>query len=198
MKNWFVIILMMAIMPVVYSQRTINVGDIVHKEFVKSQKKDPLVEYRKKLPFLNKLSVNKGMDTVFVIESLSYSEYEPHVCVSCWTSHSIFSARQEENINIVFKIKNENIFEQWLMDNVQAWNTDSLSSLGQPVIPHNEEIAGTIYAYRIILKKDDIAVNSIVFYPSNRKIPSSEEERDNLWYRWIGEDIDMEEDDEYE
>ena len=83
------------------------------------------------------------------------------------------------------------------MDNVQAWNTDSLYSLGTPVIPHNEEIAGTIYAYRIILNNGDTTVNSIEFYPSKREIPSTEEEGDELWYRWIGEDLD-DDDDEYE
>ena len=198
MKNLLVITLMMAIVPMVYSQRTINVGDIIHKEFVETQKKDPLVAYRKKLPFYNKFAVNKESDTIFVIESLFYSEYEPHVSVSCWTSHSLFSARQVETWGIVFKIKNENIFEQWLMDNVQTWNTDSLSSLGPPVIPHNEEIAGTLYAYRIILNKGEIALNSIEFYPSKRKIPCNEEERGGLWLRWFGEDLDWDEEEDEE
>lgn len=81
------------------------------------------------------------------------------------------------------------------MDNVQAWNTDSLTSLGPPVIPHNEEIAGTYFAYRIILNNDDTSVSSIKFYPSKREIPSSEEESDDIWFRWIGEDLD---EDEYE
>ena len=198
MKNLYALTLMMAIVPMVYSQRTINVGDIIHQEFVKAQKKDPFVDYRKKLPFYNKFAVNKESDTIFVIESLTYSEYEPHVSVSCWTSHSLFSARQEESKDIVFKIKNENRFEQWLMDNVQTWNTDSLSSLGPPVIPHNEEIAGTLYAYRIILNKGKIALNSIEFYPSKRKIPSSEKERDDLWLRWIYEDLDWDEEEDEE
>ena len=197
MKNLFVLTLIMAIMPVVYPQKKINVGNIIHNEFVKSQKKDPLVDYRKELPFYKKFAVNNVSDTIFVIESLSYSEYEPHVSVSCWTSHSLFSANQVETMGIVFKIKNEKLYERWLMDNVQAWNTDSLYSLGTPVIPHNEEIAGTIYAYRIILNNGDTTVNSIEFYPSKREIPSTEEEGDELWYRWIGEDLD-DDDDEYE
>ena len=108
MKNLLVLALIMAIMPVVYPQKKINVGNIIHNEFVKSQKKDPLVDYRKELPFYNKFAVNNVSDTIFVIESLSYSEYEPHVTVSCWTSHSLFSARQVKTMGIVFKIKNLN------------------------------------------------------------------------------------------
>ena len=195
MKGLIALILMMAIMPMGFSQRTINVGDIIHNEFKKIQEKDPFINHRKELPFLDKFAVNNGSDTVYGIEKLSYSEYETSVYVSYWTTHSIVSARQEENIDIVFKIKCEKFFYQWLMDNVQAWNTDSLSSLGPPVIPHNEEIAGTYYAYRIILNNDNTSVSSIKFYPSKREIPSSEEESDDIWFRWIGEDIeDIDED----
>jgi len=195
MKNLIALILMMAIMPMVFPQRTINVGDIIHNKFEKSQENDPFINHRKKLPFLDIFAVNNGSDTVYGIELLSYSEYETYVSVSYWTSHSIFSARQEHNIDIVFKIKYEKYFFQWLMDNVQAWNTDSLTSLGPPVIPHNEEIAGTYFAYRIILNNDDTSVSSIKFYPSKREIPSSEEESDDIWFRWNGEDLD---EDEYE
>ena len=197
MKNLVVLTLMLAIMPVAFSQNTINLGNIIHNGFVKSQKKDPFVEFRMKLPFLYEFAVNNGSVSVFVIEELLYSVYEPHVFVSCWTSHSLFSARQEESMDIVFKIKNENFYERWLMDNVQAWNTDSLYSLGAPVVPHNEEMAGTYYAYRIILNNGDTTVNSIEFYPSKREIPSSQKEGDSLWYRWIGEDIAWD-DDEYD
>ena len=107
MKNLIALILMMAIMPMVFPQRTINVGDIIHNEFEKSQENDPFINHRKELPFLDKFVVNNGSDTVYGIELLSYSEYETYVSVSYWTSHSIFSALQEHNIDIVFKIKYE-------------------------------------------------------------------------------------------
>lgn len=65
MKNLIAPILMMAIMPMFFPQRTINVGDIIHNEFEKSQEKDPFINHRKKLPFLDKFAVNNGSDSLW-------------------------------------------------------------------------------------------------------------------------------------
>ena len=188
------LICVMSIIPFASSQKTIRIGDIIHNESLKHQKKDLLTGCRNKLPFANAFYINEESDTIFAIELLFFSEYEPSGYFSYWTNHSLYSARQDESGEYAFKIKNENFFPRWLMENVQTWNTDSLSSLGAPIIPHNEEIAGTYYAYRIIIDKGNISVDSMTFYPSKRKIPKSEEESDELWYRWIGEDLSDDDD----
>lgn len=145
--------------------------------------------------YANDFLISGESDTIFIIELLSYSEYVPSGYFSYWNSHSLFSARQEEVEGYVFDIRNENFFPRWLMRNVQAWNIDSLTALGPPEPLHDWQCAGTYYAYRIIVDKENIIVNSVTFYPSVTRIPEPEEETDELYYRWIGVNLDDDEED---
>lgn len=67
MKNLLVLTLMMAIAPLVYSQKTVNVRDIIYNQFVKNQERDLFVSHREKLPFQKDFAVNNP-DTVEVHE----------------------------------------------------------------------------------------------------------------------------------
>ena len=198
-KVLFVIVLCMFMIPEGYSQGGIDLLQIIGKELILAKRYDSLKEYRNTLLPLQKFPINYKHDTIFVIEEILYSNGTEYVSLSCWTDSIIVSATGSKlSDTTLMKIKKERFFPQWLIDKVEAWDTDTLMALDIPEKMRYEDYS-RYYVYRIIIIDGIIEVN-ILYFTSKQSsfFPMNEEERNLLWEIWIGSDMnwgDMEDED---
>ena len=198
-KVLFVIVLCMFMIPEGYSQGGIDLLQIIGKELILAKRYDSLKEYRNTLLPLQKFPINYKQDTIFVIEEILYSNGTEYVSLSCWTDSIIVSATGSKlSDTTLMKIKKERFFPQWLIDKVEAWDTDTLMALDIPEKMRYEDYS-RYYVYRIIIIDGIIEVN-ILYFTSKQSsfFPMNEEERNLLWEIWIGSDMnwgDMEDED---
>lgn len=198
-KVLFVIVLCMFMIPEGYSQGGIDLLQIIGKELILAKRYDSLKEYRNTLLPLQKFPINYKHDTIFVIEEIIYSNGTEYVSLSCWTDSIIVSATGSKlSDTTLMKIKKERFFPQWLIDKVEAWDTDTLMALDIPEKMRYEDYS-RYYVYRIIIIDGIIEVN-ILYFTSKQSsfFPMNEEERNLLWEIWIGSDMnlgDMEDED---
>ena len=198
-KVLFVIVLCMFMIPEGYSQGGIDLLQIIGKELILAKRYDSLKEYRNTLLPLQRFPINYKHDTIFVIEEIVYSDGTEYVSLSCWTDSIIVSATGSKlSDTTLMKIKKERFFPQWLIDKVEAWDTDTLMALDIPEKMRYEDYS-RYYVYRIIIIDGIIEVN-ILYFTSKQSsfFPMNEEERNLLWEIWIGSDMnwgDMEDED---
>ena len=198
-KVLFVIVLCMFMIPEGYSQGGIDLLQIIGKELILAKRYDSLKEYRNTLLPLQRFPINYKHDTIFVIEEILYSNGTEYVSLSCWTDSIIVSATGSKlSDTTLMKIKKERFFPQWLIDKVEAWDTDTLMALDIPEKMRYEDYS-RYYVYRIIIINGIIEVN-ILYFTSKQSsfFPMNEEERNLLWEIWIGSDMnwgDMEDED---
>lgn len=198
-KVLFVIVLCMFMIPEGYSQGGIDLLQIIGKELILAKRYDSLKEYRNTLLPLQRFPINYKHDTIFVIEEILYSNGTEYVSLSCWTDSIIVSATGSKlSDTTLMKIKKERFFPQWLIDKVEAWDTDTLMALDIPEKMRYEDYS-RYYVYRIIIIDGIIEVN-ILYFTSKQSsfFPMNEEERNLLWEIWIGSDMnwgDMEDED---
>lgn len=198
-KVLFVIVLCMFMIPEGYSQGGIDLLQIIGKELILAKRYDSLKEYRNTLLPLQRFPINYKHDTIFVIEEIIYSNGTEYVSLSCWTDSIIVSATGSKlSDTTLMKIKKERFFPQWLIDKVEAWDTDTLMALDIPEKMRYEDYS-RYYVYRIIIIDGIIEVN-ILYFTSKQSsfFPMNEEERNLLWEIWIGSDMnwgDMEDED---
>ena len=198
-KVLFVIVLCMFMIPEGYSQGGIDLLQIIGKELILAKRYDSLKEYRNTLLPLQRFPINDKHDTIFVIEEIIYSNGTEYVSLSCWTDSIIVSATGSKlSDTTLMKIKKERFFPQWLIDKVEAWDTDTLMALDIPEKMRYEDYS-RYYVYRIIIIDGIIEVN-ILYFTSKQSsfFPMNEEERNLLWEIWIGSDMnwgDMEDED---
>lgn len=198
-KVLFVIALCMFMIPEGYSQGGIDLLQIIGKELILAKRYDSLKEYRNTLLPLQRFPINYKHDTIFVIEEILYSNGTEYVSLSCWTDSIIVSATGSKlSDTTLMKIKKERFFPQWLVDKVEAWDTDTLMALDIPEKMRYEDYS-RYYVYRIIIIDGIIEVN-ILYFTSKQSsfFPMNEEERNLLWEIWIGSDMnwgDMEDED---
>lgn len=198
-KVLFVIVLCMFMIPEGYSQGGIDLLQIIGKELILAKRYDSLKEYRNTLLPLQRFPINYKHDTIFVIEELIYSNGTEYVSLSCWTDSIIVSATGSKlSDTTLMKIKKERFFPQWLIDKVEAWDTDTLMALDIPEKMRYEDYS-RYYVYRIIIIDGIIEVNNLYFTSKQSSFfPMNEEERNLLWEIWIGSDMnrgDMEDED---
>ena len=190
----------MFMIPEGYSQGGIDLLQIIGKELILAKRYDSLKEYRNTLLPLQKFPINYKQDTIFVIEEILYSNGTEYVSLSCWTDSIIVSATGSKlSDTTLMKIKKERFFPQWLIDKVEAWDTDTLMALDIPEKMRYEDYS-RYYVYRIIIIDGIIEVN-ILYFTSKQSsfFPMNEEERNLLWEIWIGSDMnwgDMEDEDQ--
>ena len=198
-KVLFVIVLCMFMIPEGYSQGGIDLLQIIGKELILAKRYDSLKEYRNTLLPLQRFPINYKHDTIFVIEEIIYSNGTEYVSLSYWTDSIIVSATGSKlSDTTLMKIKKERFFPQWLVDKVEAWDTDTLMALDIPEKMRYEDYS-RYYVYRIIIIDGIIEVN-ILYFTSKQSsfFPMNEEERNLLWEIWIGSDMnwgDMEDED---
>ncbi|MBO7576061.1 MAG: hypothetical protein J6T03_01205 [Bacteroidales bacterium] len=198
-KVLFVIVLCMFMIPEGYSQGGIDLLQIIGKELILAKRYDSLKEYRNTLLPLQRFPINYKHDTIFVIEEIIYSNGTEYVSLSYWTDSIIVSATGSKlSDTILMKIKKERFFPQWLVDKVEAWDTDTLMALDISEKMRYEDYS-RYYVYRIIIIDGIIEVN-ILYFTSKQSsfFPMNEEERNLLWEIWIGSDMnwgDMEDED---
>jgi hypothetical protein len=198
-KVLFVIVLCMFMIPEGYSQGGIDLLQIIGKELILAKRYDSLKEYRNTLLPLQRFPINYKHDTIFVIEEILYSNGTEYVSLSCWTDSIIVSATGSKlSDTTLMKIKKERFFPQWLIDKVEAWDTDTLMALDIPEKMKYEDYS-RYYVYRIIIIDGIIEVN-ILYFTSKQSsfFTMNEEERNLLWEIWIGSDMnwgDMEDED---
>ena len=198
-KVLFVIVLCMFMIPEGYSQGGIDLLQIIGKELILAKRYDSLKEYRNTLLPLQRFPINYKHDTIFVIEEIIYSNGTEYVSLSCWTDSIIVSATGSKlSDTTLMKIKKERFFPQWLIDKVEAWDTDTLMALDIPEKMRYEDYS-RYYVYRIIIIDGIIEVNNLYFTSKQSSFfPMNEEERNLLWEIWIGSDMnwgDMEDED---
>ena len=189
-KVLFVIVLCMFMIPEGYSQGGIDLLQIIGKELILAKRYDSLKEYRNTLLPLQRFPINYKHDTIFVIEEILYSNGTEYVSLSCWTDSIIVSATGSKlSDTTLMKIKKERFFPQWLIDKVEAWDTDTLMALDIPEKMRYEDYS-RYYVYRIIIIDGIIEVN-ILYFTSKQSsfFPMNEEERNLLWEIWIGSDM---------
>ena len=190
----------MFMIPEGYSQGGIDLLQIIGKELILAKRYDSLKEYRNTLLPLQRFPINDKHDTIFVIEEIIYSNGTEYVSLSCWTDSIIVSATGSKlSDTTLMKIKKERFFPQWLIDKVEAWDTDTLMALDIPEKMRYEDYS-RYYVYRIIIIDGIIEVN-ILYFTSKQSsfFPMNEEERNLLWEIWIGSDMnwgDMEDEDQ--
>ena len=192
-KVLFVIVLCMFMIPEGYSQGGIDLLQIIGKELILAKRYDSLKEYRNTLLPLQRFPINYKHDTIFVIEEILYSNGTEYVSLSCWTDSIIVSATGSKlSDTTLMKIKKERFFPQWLIDKVEAWDTDTLMALDIPEKMRYEDYS-RYYVYRIIIIDGIIEVN-ILYFTSKQSsfFPMNEEERNLLWEIWIDNDMDWE------
>ena len=189
----------MFMIPEGYSQGGIDLLQIIGKELILAKRYDSLKEYRNTLLPLQRFPINYKHDTIFVIEEILYSNGTEYVSLSCWTDSIIVSATGSKlSDTTLMKIKKERFFPQWLIDKVEAWDTDTLMALDIPEKMRYEDYS-RYYVYRIIIIDGIIEVN-ILYFTSKQSsfFPMNEEERNLLCEIWIGSDMnwgDMEDED---
>ena len=183
----------MFMIPEGYSQGGIDLLQIIGKELILAKRYDSLKEYRNTLLPLQRFPINDKHDTIFVIEEIIYSNGTEYVSLSCWTDSIIVSATGSKlSDTTLMKIKKERFFPQWLIDKVEAWDTDTLMALDIPEKMRYEDYS-RYYVYRIIIIDGIIEVN-ILYFTSKQSsfFPMNEEERNLLWEIWIDNDMDWE------
>ncbi len=198
-KVLFVIVLCMFMIPEGYSQGGIDLLQIIGKELILAKKYDSLKEYKNTLLPLQRFPINYKHDTIFVIEEIIYSNGTEYVSLSCWTDSIIVSATGSKlSDTTLMKIKKERFFPQWLIDKVEAWDTDTLMALDIPEKMRYEGYS-RYYVYRITIIDGIVEVSTLNFTSKQSSFfPMNEEERNLLWEIWIGSDMnwgDMEDED---
>ena len=189
----------MFMIPEGYSQGGIDLLQIIGKELILAKRYDSLKEYRNTLLPLQRFPINYKHDTIFVIEEILYSNGTEYVSLSCWTDSIIVSATGSKlSDTTLMKIKKERFFPQWLIDKVEAWDTDTLMALDIPEKMRYEDYS-RYYVYRITIIDGIVEVSTLNFTSKQSSFfPMNEEERNLLWEIWIGSDMnwgDMEDED---
>ena len=192
-KVLFVIVLCMFMIPEGYSQGGIDLLQIIGKELILAKRYDSLKEYRNTLLPLQRFPINYKHDTIFVIEEILYSNGTEYVSLSCWTDSIIVSATGSKlSDTTLMKIKKERFFPQWLIDKVEAWDTDTLMALDIPEKMRYEDYS-RYYVYRITIIDGIVEVSTLNFTSKQSSFfPMNEEERNLLWEKWIDNDMDWE------
>ena len=192
-KVLFVIVLCMFMIPEGYSQGGIDLLQIIGKELILAKRYDSLKEYRNTLLPLQRFPINDKHDTIFVIEEIIYSNGTEYVSLSCWTDSIIVSATGSKlSDTTLMKIKKERFFPQWLIDKVEAWDTDTLMALDIPEKMRYEDYS-RYYVYRITIIDGIVEVSTLNFTSKQSSFfPMNEEERNLLWEKWIDNDMDWE------
>lgn len=192
-KVLFVIVLCMFMIPEGYSQGGIDLLQIIGKELILAKRYDSLKEYRNTLLPLQRFPINDKHDTIFVIEEIIYSNGTEYVSLSCWTDSIIVSATGSKlSDTTLMKIKKERFFPQWLVDKVEAWDTDTLMALDIPEKMRYEDYS-RYYVYRITIIDGIVEVSTLNFTSKQSSFfPMNEEERNLLWEIWIDNDMDWE------
>ena len=192
-KVLFVIVLCMFMIPEGYSQGGIDLLQIIGKELILAKRYDSLKEYRNTLLPLQRFPINDKHDTIFVIEEIIYSNGTEYVSLSCWTDSIIVSATGSKlSDTTLMKIKKERFFPQWLIDKVEAWDTDTLMALDIPEKMRYEDYS-RYYVYRITIIDGIVEVSTLNFTSKQSSFfPMNEEERNLLWEIWIDNDMDWE------
>lgn len=183
----------MFMIPEGYSQGGIDLLQIIGKELILAKRYDSLKEYRNTLLPLQRFPINDKHDTIFVIEEIIYSNGTEYVSLSCWTDSIIVSATGSKlSDTILMKIKKERFFPQWLIDKVEAWDTDTLMALDIPEKMRYEDYS-RYYVYRITIIDGIVEVSTLNFTSKQSSFfPMNEEERNLLWEIWIDNDMDWE------
>ena len=192
-KVLFVIVLCMFMIPEGYSQGGIDLLQIIGKELILAKRYDSLKEYRNTLLPLQRFPINDKHDTIFVIEEIIYSNGTEYVSLSCWTDSIIVSATGSKlSDTTLMKRKKERFFPQWLIDKVEAWDTDTLMALDIPEKMRYEDYS-RYYVYRITIIDGIVEVSTLNFTSKQSSFfPMNEEERNLLWEIWIDNDMDWE------
>ena len=179
--------------PEGYSQGGIDLLQIIGKELILAKRYDSLKEYRNTLLPLQRFPINDKHDTIFVIEEIIYSNGTEYVSLSCWTDSIIVSATGSKlSDTTLMKIKKERFFPQWLIDKVEAWDTDTLMALDIPEKMRYEDYS-RYYVYRITIIDGIVEVSTLNFTSKQSSFfPMNEEERNLLWEIWIDNDMDWE------
>ena len=183
----------MFMIPEGYSQGGIDLLQIIGKELILAKRYDSLKEYRNTLLPLQRFPINDKHDTIFVIEEIIYSNGTEYVSLSCWTDSIIVSATGSKlSDTTLMKIKKERFFPQWLIDKVEAWDTDTLMALDIPEKMRYEDYS-RYYVYRILIIDGIVEVSTLNFTSKQSSFfPMNEEERNLLWEIWIDNDMDWE------
>ena len=183
----------MFMIPEGYSQGGIDLLQIIGKELILAKRYDSLKEYRNTLLPLQRFPINYKHDTIFVIEEIIYSNGTEYVSLSCWTDSIIVSATGSKlSDTTLMKIKKERFFPQWLIDKVEAWDTDTLMALDIPEKMRYEDYS-RYYVYRITIIDGIVEVSTLNFTSKQSSFfPMNEEERNLLWEIWIDNDMDWE------
>ena len=183
----------MFMIPEGYSQGGIDLLQIIGKELILAKRYDSLKEYRNTLLPLQRFPINDKHDTIFVIEEIIYSNGTEYVSLSCWTDSIIVSATGSKlSDTTLMKIKKERFFPQWLIDKVEAWDTDTLMALDIPEKMRYEDYS-RYYVYRITIIDGIVEVSTLNFTSKQSSFfPMNEEERNLLWEIWIDNDMDWE------
>lgn len=183
----------MFMIPEGYSQGGIDLLQIIGKELILAKRYDSIKEYRNTLLPLQRFPINDKHDTIFVIEEIIYSNGTEYVSLSCWTDSIIVSATGSKlSDTTLMKIKKERFFPQWLIDKVEAWDTDTLMALDIPEKMRYEHYS-RYYVYRITIIDGIVEVSTLNFTSKQSSFfPMNEEERNLLWEIWIDNDMDWE------
>ena len=183
----------MFMIPEGYSQGGIDLLQIIGKELILAKRYDSLKEYRNTLLPLQRFPINYKHDTIFVIEEILYSNGTEYVSLSCWTDSIIVSATGSKlSDTTLMKIKKERFCPQWLIDKVEAWDTDTLMALDIPEKMRYEDYS-RYYVYRITIIDGIVEVSTLNFTSKQSSFfPMNEEERNLLWEIWIDNDMDWE------
>lgn len=183
----------MFMIPEGYSQGGIDLLQIIGKELILAKRYDSLKEYRNTLLPLQRFPINDKHDTIFVIEEIIYSNGTEYVSLSCWTDSIIVSATGSKlSDTTLMKRKKERFFPQWLIDKVEAWDTDTLMALDIPEKMRYEDYS-RYYVYRITIIDGIVEVSTLNFTSKQSSFfPMNEEERNLLWEIWIDNDMDWE------
>lgn len=183
----------MFMIPEGYSQGGIDLLQIIGKELILAKRYDSLKEYRNTLLPLQRFPINDKHDTIFVIEEIIYSNGTEYVSLSCWTDSIIVSATGSKlSDTTLMKRKKERFFPQWLIDKVEAWDTDTLMALDIPEKMRYEDYS-RYYVYRITIIDGIVEVSTLNFTSKQSSFfPMNEEERNLLWEIWINNDMDWE------
>ncbi len=138
--------------------------------------------YRHRLKPLSLLfPCDTNSDTIFVLENASVPDQYGVVLLSYWSKKHMYSVLMKEDWDTITYIdKNKQIFDHWLMTQIEMWNKDSLV-----------QVAGTrniwgksiFYATRIIFYLGEVSVDAFSFEQLFH-YPVDNDEREYLYKLW--------------
>jgi hypothetical protein len=138
--------------------------------------------YRHRLKPLSLLfPCDTNSDTIFVLENASIPDQYGVVLLSYWSKKHMYSVLMKEDWDtITYVDKNKQIFDHWLMTQIEMWNKDSLV-----------QVAGTrniwgksiFYATRIIFYLGEVSVDAFSFEQLFH-YPVDNDEREYLYKLW--------------